>query len=92
MWYQKFDTYVLSSRSLRSKFVHCIYYKFENGHILIIVLYVDNMLFIGNGKRMISALKSPLATQFVMKHLGAARYILGVEIIRDRATRNLWMS
>ena len=49
MWYQKFDTYVLSSGFLRSKFDHCVYYKSKNGHILIIVLYVDDMVFIGNG-------------------------------------------
>jgi hypothetical protein len=61
MWYQKFDTYVLSLEFLRSKSDHCVYYKPENGHILIIVLYVDDMLFIGNGKRMISDLKSQLA-------------------------------
>ena len=61
MWYQKFDTYVLSLGFLRSKSDHCVYYKSKNGHILIIVLYVDDMLFIGNGKRMISDLKSQLA-------------------------------
>ena len=92
MWYQKFDTYVLSLRFLRSKSDPCVYYKSENGHILIIVLYVDDMLFIGNGKRMISNLKPRLATQFEMKDLGAARYILGIEIIRDRASKKLWMT
>lgn len=61
MWYQKFDTYVFSSQFLRSKSNHYVYYKSKNGHILIIVLYVDNMLFIGNGKRMILDLKSQLS-------------------------------
>ena len=50
------------------------------------------MLFIGNGKRMISDMKSQLAVQYEMKYLGAARYILGIEIIRDRASKKLWMS
>lgn len=57
-----------------------------------IVLYVDDMLFIGNSKRKISDLKSQLATQFEMKDLGADIYILGIEIIRDRASKNIWMS
>ena len=78
MWYQKFDTYVLSLGFLRSKSDHCVYYKSENGHTLIIVLHVDDMLFIGNGKRMISDMKSQLAVQYEMKYLGAARYILGL--------------
>ena len=50
------------------------------------------MLFIGNGKRMISDMKSQLAVQYEMKDLGAARYIIGIEIIRHRASRMLWMS
>lgn len=58
IWYRKFNTYVLSLGFERSKFDHCVYYKYENGHIFIIVLYVDDTLFIGNGKRMISNLKS----------------------------------
>ncbi|XP_057817161.1 secreted RxLR effector protein 161-like [Cryptomeria japonica] len=41
---------------------------------------------------MISDLKSQLSTQFEMKDLGATRYILGMEIIRDRAHRKLWIS
>lgn len=61
MWYQKFNTHVLSLGFLRSKSDHCVYYKAENGHIIIIVLFVDDMLFIRNGKRMISDFKSQLS-------------------------------
>jgi hypothetical protein len=56
MWYQNFDTYVLSLGFQRSKLNHYVYFKFDNGQILIIIFYVD-MLFIGNGKSMILDLK-----------------------------------
>jgi len=92
MWYQKFDSFVLSLGFVRSKSDHCVYYKIENGQLLIISLYVDDMLFIGNGKGMISKLKSQLSAQVEMKDLGAARYILGMEIKRDKANRKLWLS
>lgn len=92
MRYQNFDTYVLSLRFLRSKYDHCVYLKSDNGHILIIVLYVDDMLFIGNGKGTISNLKSQLSTQFEMEDLGVVRYILGIEIIQDRTRKNICMS
>jgi len=58
MWYMKFDAFVLLFGYLRSKSDHCVYYKFDNDRILIIALYVDDMLLIGNGKNMISDLKS----------------------------------
>lgn len=89
MWYQKFDTYVLSLGFLRSKSHHCVYYKAANGDILIIVLYVDDMLFIGNRKRMISDLKSQLLARFEIKYIGATRYILRMNIRRDKDHRKL---
>jgi hypothetical protein len=92
MWYQKYDTYVLSLGFTRAKSDHCVYYKAEGDRKLIIALYVDDMLFIGNSKEMISELKSQLSLKFEMKDLGSAKFILGMEIIRDRVGRKLWLS
>jgi len=47
---------------------------------MIIVLYVDDMLFIGKGKGMILELKSQLVAKIEMKYLGLSNYILGMEI------------
>ena len=58
MWYQKFDAYVLSLRFECSKSDQCVYYKSDGDHFLFIVLYVEDMLFFGKGKGMISKLKS----------------------------------
>eukprot|EP01018_Ginkgo_biloba_P024166 Gb_40913 [translate_table: standard] len=49
------------------------------------------MLFFGNSKDVISGLKSHLSAQFNMKDLGAAKYILEMEIKRDRVNRKLWL-
>lgn len=92
MWYQKYDSYVLSLGFMRSKPDHCVYYKIEDNQILIIALNVDDMLFIGNNKGMVSDLKSQLSLKFEMKDLGAAKFILGIEIRRDRASRKFWLS
>ncbi|GLJ29753.1 hypothetical protein SUGI_0587340 [Cryptomeria japonica] len=42
-------------------------------------------------KGMISELKSQLTAKFEMKDLGVAKYILGMEIRRDRVNRKLWL-
>lgn len=70
---------------------HCIYYKANGDCFLVIALYVDDMLFISKGKDFITELRSHLLKKFEMKDLGATRYILGVEIIRDNKNRNLWL-
>jgi hypothetical protein len=48
MWYQRFDTYILSLGFLRSKVDHYIYSKEEGKNFIYVALYVDDMLPIGN--------------------------------------------
>jgi hypothetical protein len=50
MWYQKFDTYMLGLGFTRSKEDHCVYSKLIGDHLIYFVLYVDDMLLIGNNK------------------------------------------
>ena len=69
-----------------------MYYRDEGGQILIITLYVDDMMFIGKHKGMISNLESQLSFKFETKELGTTRFILGMEIRRDRASKKLWLS
>ena len=57
-----------------------------------IVLYVDDMLLVGNNMDVIKEVKSQLSSKFDMKYLGAANFILGMEIKRDRANNKLWLN
>ena len=45
------------------------------------------MLLIGNNKYFIEEVKSQLSCKFDMKDLGAANFIMGMEIRRDRANK-----
>jgi hypothetical protein len=51
-----------------------------------------HMLFFGNNKNVFYDMKFHLSTQFDMKDLGAAKFILGMEIRRDRENINFWLS
>ena len=66
MWYQKFDTYVLSLGFVWSKFNHYVYFKSDGDGFLVIALYVDDMLFIGKGKGLIVELKSQLSAKILV--------------------------
>jgi hypothetical protein len=68
-----------------------VYVKRLGDNFVILTLYVDDMLLIGNSRKMIKTVKGLLAKQFEMKDLGAANYILGMHIKRDRAQRRLWL-
>jgi hypothetical protein len=88
-WYQKFDTYMLGLGFTRRKEDHCVYFKLIGDHLIYLVMYVDDMLLIGNNKEIIQDVKTQLSSKFDMKDLSASNFILGMEIKRDRKRRKL---
>ena len=56
------------------------------------VLYVDDILLIGNDIPTLQNVKSWLGKCFSMKDLGEAAYILGIKIYRDRSKRLIGLS
>jgi hypothetical protein len=71
---------------------HCVYLKLSNNNFIIVSLYVDDILIAGNSKEMIDTTKRWLSSNFEMKDMGEANYVLGVKIIRDRATKLLGLT
>ncbi|KAM1264815.1 hypothetical protein ACFX2J_034579 [Malus domestica] len=71
----------------------CVYIKqFSGGEFIILLLYVNDMLIVGQDASMIKKLKEELSKSFDMKDLGPAKQILGMEIIHDRKSKKLWLS
>ena len=68
-------------------------YKYiKENKVVFLLLYVDDILLIGNDVETLSNVKKWLAEQFQMKALGEASYILGIQIIRDRKNKLLALS
>nr|GEV50497.1 retrotransposon protein, putative, Ty1-copia subclass [Tanacetum cinerariifolium] len=63
----------------------CVYLKASGSYIAILILYVDDILIMGNNIPMLQDVKSYLGRSFDMKDLGDAAYILGIKIYRDRS-------
>jgi hypothetical protein len=51
--------------------------------MLIVVLYVDDLLIAGSSLTVVEAFKKAIAAEFEMKDMGEAKWILGMEIVRD---------
>ena len=60
--------------------------------IVFIVLYVDDILLIGNDIPALQNVKYWLGSCFSMKDLGEAAYILGIKIYRDKSKRMIGLS
>ncbi|GKB97772.1 retrotransposon protein, putative, ty1-copia subclass [Tanacetum coccineum] len=70
----------------------CVYLKASGSNVVFLVLYVNDILLMGNNVTMLQEVKSWLCKCFSMKDLGEAAYILGIKIIRDRSKRLIALS
>ncbi|GAA0155218.1 transmembrane signal receptor [Lithospermum erythrorhizon] len=92
-WYKKFNSFMGEHGFTRTSIDHCVLTKeLTNGKFIILLLYNDDMLIVGKDLGAINELKRQLKKAFEMKDLGSARYILGIEIKRDRIGKKLWLS
>ena len=60
-----------------------MYLNQYDGHIIIIVLYVDDLLITGSTTASISAIKTALHNAFEMSDLGLLKQFLGLEIEKN---------
>ena len=58
----------------------CVYNRHQDKVVIFLVLYVDDILFIGNDVGVMSLVKIWLASQFDMKDIGEANFILGIKL------------
>ncbi|KAL0413183.1 UNVERIFIED_CONTAM: Retrovirus-related Pol polyprotein from transposon TNT 1-94 [Sesamum radiatum] len=70
----------------------CIYKKITGSSVVYLVLYVYDILLIENDVKMLWDIKAWLSTQFSMKDMGEASYILGIKIYSDRSRRMLGLT
>ena len=60
--------------------------------ITFLILYVDDILLMGNDIEFLESIKAYLNKFLSMKDLGEATYILGIKIYRDRSRRLIGLS
>ena len=75
----KIDNFLTSLGFTKSKHDSNLYYKVEEGNLVILLLYVDD-LFVTGVDGLIDDTKRKLAAEFEMKDLGMMHYFLGMEV------------
>jgi hypothetical protein len=83
-WYLKFDETIRSFDFKENEEDNCIYAKFRNGKFIFLILYVDDILLASSDVSLLLENKRFLSSNFDMKDLGEASFVLGIEIHRDR--------
>ena len=91
-WNLCFDEVVKEFGFIKNEEEPCLYKKASGSALVFLVLYVDDILLIGNDIPLLESTKTSLKMRFSMKDLGEAAYILGIKIYRDRSRALIGLS
>ena len=91
-WNIRFDEAIKEFGFSQNNDEPCVYKKTSGSAVIFLVLYVDDILLMGNDVSVLQSVKIWMCKQFSMKDLGEATYILGIRIYRDRSRRLLGLS
>eukprot|EP00253_Pinus_taeda_P015873 PITA_15873 len=79
-WYNRIDSYLLENGFDKCEGEPTLDIKKIDGKILIFVLYVDDVIFIGNDDYLIENFKAVMKEEFEMTDMGLLKYFLGIEV------------
>jgi hypothetical protein len=79
-WYLKFDKMIRKFGFKENVEDNCVYAKFKNGKYIFLILYVDDILLASSDVSLLLETKKFLSSNFNMKDLGEALFVLGIEI------------
>lgn len=79
-WNTRIDTYFKKKKFMQCPYEHALYVKKEEGNLLLVALYVDDLIFMGSNDKMVEDFKDAMMREFEMTDLGLMKYFLGLEI------------
>ena len=67
----------------------CVYLFQSGTKFIILAVHVDDMLIVSNSKSKLAEMKLDLTKHFKVKDLGEVKFLLGIEIIRNRKSGSI---
>jgi hypothetical protein len=91
-WYERFRERLIKMGFSVYPFNSCIFIWKKGNTIVIIILYVDDILILGNNRDKINETKRKLNEEFEMTDLGSPSKFLGITITRDRKNKVIYLT
>ncbi len=88
-WLDKIGQYLVTSGFQTSNANLSLHVKKTDHGLVVIVIYVDDLIIIGDNDEDIFDLKKLLKQKFEMKDLGELHYFLGIEVIQS--SKGIWL-
>ncbi|GKD30289.1 retrotransposon protein, putative, ty1-copia subclass [Tanacetum coccineum] len=86
-WNKRFDEEIKKFDFSQNLDEPCVYQKASGSNVTFLILYIDDIIIMGNHILNLQSVKTYLANCFAIKDLGEAEFILGIKIYRDRPKR-----
>jgi hypothetical protein len=81
-WYAKMDNFIIDNRFSRCHYYPNVYTKKVGSHLIISVLYVDDLILTGSDSKLLNHVKTNLKKKFEMTDLGFFHYFLGLQVLQ----------
>ncbi|KAL0433268.1 UNVERIFIED_CONTAM: Retrovirus-related Pol polyprotein from transposon TNT 1-94 [Sesamum latifolium] len=83
-WYSPIEAYFLREGFQKCPYEHTLFVKLgEDGKMLIVCLYVDDLIYTGNDVAIFEKFKQSMMLEFDMSDLGKMHYFLGIEVVQS---------
>ncbi|GJT69961.1 retrotransposon protein, putative, ty1-copia subclass [Tanacetum coccineum] len=91
-WNKKFDEEIKKFGFAQNLDESCVYQKASGSNVTFLILYVDDIIIMGNHIPSLQSVKDYLGKCFAMKDLRETAFILEIKIYRDRSKRLIRLS
>jgi hypothetical protein len=81
-WYAKMDSFLIATGFSRCHSDPNVYTKKVGSHLIILVLYVDDLILTGSDSKLLNHVKTSLKKKFEMTDLGFLHYFLGLQVLQ----------
>ncbi|KAH9680638.1 retrovirus-related pol polyprotein from transposon RE1 [Citrus sinensis] len=83
-WFDRFK-YAMTTQwhFQHSKSDSSLFYKWINGHVILVLVYVDDIILTGSNPQLIQQVIQDMHHTFALKDLGDLNYFLGIEVVKS---------
>ncbi|CAI5533817.1 unnamed protein product [Closterium sp. Naga37s-1] len=92
LWYRALDSVLLGAGWKKSQVDEALYFKAgDDGVTCWVLVYINDLLAASSSTAMLKELKELLEAAFELREISPVVKYLGLEIVRDRPARKLWL-
>ncbi|KAH9715498.1 hypothetical protein KPL71_021073 [Citrus sinensis] len=84
VWFDRFkDAMTTQWHFQHSKSDSSLFYKWINSHVILVLVYVDDIILTGSNPQLIQQVIQDMHHTFALKDLGDLNYFLGIEVVKS---------